>query len=358
MNILLVPDEYEPISNYKLELIKEAQKVLDTNSVIFIYEKRSQGDRIFTQEEKLVLLGSAIPNSLSPKYIIDGNSFKDINTSLYENIQMQKEKHKDADLFLLLDSREFNRLKDSTDLIYILTICKLVLYVFPEDKEILERLPMTTHHPLLIANSVEISKLSKASIFNVHESYFSPLIIEYMNKSSECAIKRIKNHLSDSRFKHSLRVAGTVQKIHEIIELKDMELRYDSYIAALYHDICKEFSNEALIEIAASELGIFKFPHPKVLHGPVGAWYISKYYLFPKGTDILEAIAQHTVPSVNPKPITKLLFLADHLELNKKDRYPQEVYENIWNLIEAKDIDKAFSTLIAYCDAVRAKKSK
>lgn len=358
MNILLVPDEYEPISNYKLELIKEAQKILEFESVIFIYDKRTKGDRIFTQEEKLILLGSALPNSLSPKYIIDGNSFKDVNASLYENIQMQKEKHKDADIYLLLDSKEFNALKESSDLVYIFAICKLILYVFPEDKEILERLPITKQDVLLIANSPELNKLSKASIFNVHSSFFPPLIIEYMNKSSECAIKRIKNHLSDSRFKHSLRVAGTIQKIHELIDLQDAELRYDSYIAALYHDICKEFATDALIEIAANELGIFKFAHPNVLHGPVGAWYISKYYLFPKGTDILEAIQQHTVPSVNPKPMTKLLFLADHLEINKKNRYPEGAYEEVWSLIEQKNIDKAFTILLQHCMNIRNKKNK
>ncbi|AEG73453.1 nicotinate-nucleotide adenylyltransferase [Mycoplasma haemofelis str. Langford 1] len=351
-NILLVFDDFEPISNYKLSLVEKARDLVTPDTIVFGYFPKSSGDRIFQREEKIALLGASIPNSPTPRYVIDGNSFEKESPSLCYRIQEQKAKHKNADLYLLLDSREFEVLRSSQELVYILSMVQLVLYVLPEHKEILERMPLVMQHPILIANTPELNKLANSSIFEMDGDTFPPLVQEYVNKSSECAIKRIKKYLSPTRFKHSLRVAGAIQKINETIELEDAELRYNSYIAALYHDICKEFKKEELIEIAGRELGITSFPSYKVLHGPVGAWFMKTNYLF-NDENILEAVAEHTVPSENPKKITKLLYLADHLELEKRDRYPDDIYNQVWEFLDQKDVDKAFEMLLNFCNSKR-----
>lgn len=219
----------------------------------------------------------------------------------------------------------------------------------PEDEEILNDNFLKSREVLFIGNTKELEELSKASVLNVNKNLFNPLIIEFMNVSEEVAIKRIKNHLSNNRFKHSLRVAGTIKQIHEIAEINDAELCYDSYLAALYHDICKEMNINEQIKISKEKLGLESYESSKILHGPVGAWYIKEKYLLNK-EDILEAISQHTVPSENPKMITMLLFLADHLEIEKKRRYPENLYQEVWNLISQKEIYAAFTKVKNYCD--------
>lgn len=70
----------------------------------------------------------------------------------------------------------------------------------------------------------------------------------------------------------------------------------------------------------------------------------------------MEAIAQHTVPSEHPKRITIFLYLADKLEVGKKDRYPEDIYGKVWELIEGQKPVEAFNFLINYFYDLKQKK--
>ncbi|GCE63129.1 bis(5'-nucleosyl)-tetraphosphatase (symmetrical) YqeK [Candidatus Mycoplasma haematohominis] len=356
-NILLVFDDFDPVTNYKIRLVEETRKIETINTIIFLYEAfKGQSDRAFQQDEKVALLSATLPNTLSPSYIIDGDSFTNTDLTIFQKIQLQKKKYKSSSLYLLLDTKEYQILEQSSEWPLILTIVNLVVYVLPEHKELVHTYSFTSKPIIFINPTDEINALSKASLLEVTKSGFNQTLIDYMNKSDECAIKRIKSHLSPERFRHSLRVAGTIKRICELLEIEDMELRYDSYISALYHDICKEIPRETQESIAKETLAWDDYISWKVLHGPIGAWYLRNKYLF-TNEDILEAISQHTVPNDDPKMITIFLFLADKLEPERQKEYPN-IYKDAWDLIERKLPMEAFNFLISYFEELKATKNK
>lgn len=357
-DILLVLDSFDPITNYKLRLVTEAQKIINFRSIIFIYEEfGTGGDKVFQTEEKIFLLSSSIPNTPSPSYLIDGDSFSNPKLSVFQKINIQKQRYRRDNIYLLLDSKEYQILEKDPDWASIISTVQIILYILPEHKELINSYSITSKALLFINPSNEINQLSKASILDVNKHNFSETLIEYMNKSGECAIKRIKNHLSESRFKHSLRVAGTVKKICEMVNVEDAEFCYDAYLAALYHDICKEMPVDMQESIAQKILDMHDYSHWKVLHGPIAAWYLRNKYLF-NNDDILEAIAQHTTPSEDPKRITVFVHLADKLEIGKKDRYPEDIYNTAWGLIENQKPLEAFDFLLNYFDSIKEKKEQ
>lgn len=122
--ILLVTDNFDPISNYKLFLVKEALKIVDISTVIFLNEKYKQGDEIFQKDERIALLGACIPQTLSPKYLINGESFENEGMTVYEKIQLQKNRYPNSTIYLLIDSKEYEYLKQEKDFLYVLSISK------------------------------------------------------------------------------------------------------------------------------------------------------------------------------------------------------------------------------------------
>lgn len=347
-NILLVFGNFDPITNYKIRLVEEATKVEAINTIIFLHEYfKDNLNRIFGQDEKIALLSATLPNTFSPSYVIDGNSFTDQDLSITQKIQFQKNKYKKAVFYLLIDSNEYLILEQTKDWPYILSTTQIILYILPEHQDLEHSYSITSKQLIFLNPTEELNRLSKASAFDVTKEAFNQTLIDYMNKSGECAIKRIKAHLSPERFRHSLRVAGTIKRICEVLEIEDIELCYDSYLSAIYHDICKEIPKEVQESIAKEQLALDDYSSWKVLHGPIGAWYLRKKYLF-ANEDILEAISQHTVPSDDPKMITIFLFLADKLEPERKKELPENIYNNAWDLIERKHPVEALNFLISY----------
>lgn len=260
-DILLVLDNFDPVTNYKLRLVAEAQQIVNFRAIIFAYEEfGNKGDRVFQNEEKIFLLSSSLPNTPSPSYLIDGDSFSKPNLSVFQKINAQRQRYRQDNIYLLLDSKEYQILEQDPDWPSIISTVQIILYTLPEHKELINTYSITSKTLLFLNPSKEINQLSKASILEVNRQNFSEALIEYMNKSEECAIKRIKSHLSDSRFKHSLRVAGTVKRICEILNVNNAEFCYDAYLAALYHDICKEMPMDMQESIAQDVLEIHHYP--------------------------------------------------------------------------------------------------
>lgn len=269
---MLVLDGFDPITNYKLRLVSESQKIINFRAIIFLYEEfGAREDRVFQTEEKIFLLSSSLPNTPSPSYLIDGDSFSNPKQSVFHKINAQKLRYKRDNIYLLLDSKEYQILEQSPEWPSIISTVQIILYILPEHKEFMNSYSLTSKSLLFINPTKEINKLSKASILEVNRQNFSDTLIEYMNKSSECAIKRIKSHLSDHRFKHSLRVAGTVKRICEMVGVEDSEFCYDAYLSALYHDICKEMPVDIQESMAREVLGIHDYESLNMLHGPIAA---------------------------------------------------------------------------------------
>lgn len=352
-NILLVFDDFDPVSNYVFKLVDETKKIVALDVIVFIHHAfKPKSEGIFLQSEKMMFLSSTIPNTPSPMNVIYGESFIKEKITISEKINFYRKMYCGGNFYILLDSNKFNFLVNGKDWSTILSTSQIVLYIFPEHKDISHSYSLTSQNILFINPSKEINEIKNSSIYDVGVGSFSDLIVDVINKSDVCAFKRIQKHLSEKRFQHSVRVAETVKKICDLLHEEDEEFRYYSYISAIYHDICKELPEQQQRFIAENILGMDEYSSWKVLHGPIASWYLRKKYLF-DNQDVLEAVANHTIPGENPKKMTMLLYLADRLEPGKKDRYPANVYNESWRLISEECLEASFYYFLNWSNEAR-----
>lgn len=149
-------------------------------------------------------------------------------------------------------------------------------------------------------------------------------------------LKWLKDNLNEERYIHTL---GTAECARELAK----KYRLDSekaYLAGLLHDCAKCFSNDKLLDIIHEHLQVeeCEMLNYKTLHAPVSA-YISENEFHVTDKEILSAIRWHTLGKLDMTDFEKIVFLADKIEPNTRDK---EYSSEIRSLLdEEKGLDKA-----------------
>lgn len=132
--------------------------------------------------------------------------------------------------------------------------------------------------------------------------------------------------LPKERYRHSLGVAETAEKLA-------IRFNYDlekARIAGLLHDIARDLDdNEMLSRAKKANLMVseYGFAMPLLLHGPVGAVMAREEYGI-TDQEVLNAIALHTVGSMDMSQLDKILFVADKIEPNRKFHHVEEIRQH------------------------------
>ncbi|MBS6602515.1 MAG: bis(5'-nucleosyl)-tetraphosphatase (symmetrical) YqeK [Brachyspira sp.] len=137
-------------------------------------------------------------------------------------------------------------------------------------------------------------------------------------KISENEIKQwLKENLNSERYLHSLGTAECAKELAEKFGLNSEK----AYTAGLLHDCAKCFSNEKLLEIIHSNLQVeeAEMLNYKTLHAPVSAYYAQKEFGV-EDNEILSAIRWHTLGQIEMSNFEKIIFLADKIEPNTRDK--------------------------------------
>lgn len=149
-------------------------------------------------------------------------------------------------------------------------------------------------------------------------------------------LKWLKDNLNEERYIHTL---GTAECARELA----IKYRLDSekaYLAGLLHDCAKCFSNDKLLDIIHKHLQVeeCEMLNYKTLHAPVSA-YIAEKEFHVTDKEILSAIRWHTLGKLDITDFEKIIFLADKIEPNTRDK---EYSSEIRSLLdEEKGLDKA-----------------
>ncbi len=151
-------------------------------------------------------------------------------------------------------------------------------------------------------------------------------------KINEDEIKKwLSENLNEERYSHSL---GTAQCAKELALKFGLDPE-KAYIAGLLHDCAKCFSNEKLLEIIKDNLQVeeSEMLNYKTLHAPVSAYYAKKVFGV-TDEEILSAIRWHTLGQINMTEFEKIIFLADKIEPNTRDK---SYREEILNILEGNN---------------------
>ena len=152
--------------------------------------------------------------------------------------------------------------------------------------------------------------------------------------------KDLKDILSEKRYTHSVGVMEMAAKLAEIYGA-DVET---AKLAGILHDIAKEMSSEEKLKyvkennIIINEVERINTP---ILHGKIGADIAKKKYGI--NEQVQRAIEYHTTTNPNMDLISKIVYVSDKIELNRKSEDYDIKYERELAL---KDIEKTIIYII------------
>jgi len=136
-----------------------------------------------------------------------------------------------------------------------------------------------------------------------------------------------KSHLSEKRYKHSVRVA---EMCVEIAELAGYDKK-KAYLCGLAHDICKEVPKpemREMVEKAGIPVTDYEIEHPTLLHGKAGALFLKNHFGL-QDEEILTAVAGHVSGTMECPPLGMILYIADKNERGRDhitDKFIEELY--------------------------------
>lgn len=136
----------------------------------------------------------------------------------------------------------------------------------------------------------------------------------YYAGSREELIAKVKEQVSEKRFKHIL---GVEQAALKLAQANDYELEKAS-VAALVHDYAKERSDsefKALIAQTGLEQDLLNWNN-FIWHGVVGAEII-KNELKITDEEILNAVRRHTVGAKEMTTLDQIVYVADYIETGR-----------------------------------------
>lgn len=148
--------------------------------------------------------------------------------------------------------------------------------------------------------------------------------------------KWLKENLNEERYIHTL---GTADYAKELAAKYNLDSE-KAYLAGLLHDCAKCFSNDKLLDIIHKNLNVeqCEMLNYKTLHAPVSA-YIAEKEFNVQDKEILSAIRWHTLGRIDMSDFEKIIFLADKIEPNTRDK---EYCESIRTLLnEENGLNKA-----------------
>jgi len=146
----------------------------------------------------------------------------------------------------------------------------------------------------------------------------------------------LKMNLSEERYFHTLGTANCAKELAGKYNLDGDK----AYLAGLLHDCAKCFSTDKLLEIIHDNLQVqeCEMLNYKTLHAPVSAYIAEKEFKI-NDAEILSAIRWHTLGKLDMTDFEKIVFIADKIEPNTRDKEYSEKIQKL--LAEDNGLNKA-----------------
>lgn len=145
----------------------------------------------------------------------------------------------------------------------------------------------------------------------------------YTKVSEKEIVNWLKANLNEQRYTHSL---GTAQCAGELAKKFNLDVE-KAHISGLLHDCAKCRPNEELLEIIHKNIKVeeSEMLNYKTLHAPVSAYYAANIFGV-SDKEILSSIRWHTLGKLDMTDFEKIIFIADKIEPNTRDKkYAEEI---------------------------------
>ncbi|MGY4690380.1 bis(5'-nucleosyl)-tetraphosphatase (symmetrical) YqeK [Salibacterium sp. K-3] len=153
------------------------------------------------------------------------------------------------------------------------------------------------------------------------------------------ALERVKPHLTEHRYVHTLGVRDTALTLARKLGIDQDKTE----TAAIFHDYAKFRPKEEMRRIIKEQQMDENFIYygDELLHAPAGSWLV-KQEIGITDEEILSAIFWHTTGRPQMSDMEKVIFLADYIEPNRRHPGAAEARD-----IAETDIDEAVRTALS-----------
>ncbi|MFH1288769.1 MAG: bis(5'-nucleosyl)-tetraphosphatase (symmetrical) YqeK [bacterium] len=151
-----------------------------------------------------------------------------------------------------------------------------------------------------------------------------------MNLSKDIILNKLRKIQGEELFIHSKATSRMAICLAENLIKKNPSLKINIKkieTASLLHDWAKGFSKNKLINLAKKyslNIDNYESKNPGLLHGPVGAAVLENE-LGVKDKIILKAVKNHTTGNSKMSVFDKIIFVADHIEVNRNYHMVDEI---------------------------------
>lgn len=251
----------------------------------------------------------------------------------YLTIKAFKRKYKNAKIYFLIGSDQALNFSKWRNYQFILDNATVIVGARHKN----ESLPSKFHFVKLKFPPIDISSTDLR--VNPLKKYMDINIVKYIANSGIYCVNQIKQLMSKYRFDHTIRVTETalqIAKANHYTNLKEV------YLAAMYHDVCKEFNEKQTLDLVKPYLKKYSFPTIHTMHGLAASIYIQKHFNI-TNKKVINAVANHVFPIVKNDKLSKIIYLADKLE---PARTKQDVSDRVKLFkLACKDIDITYNQL-------------
>ena len=148
--------------------------------------------------------------------------------------------------------------------------------------------------------------------------------------------KWLKANLNEERYLHTLGTADCAKELAKKFKLNEEK----AYLAGLLHDMAKCFPTQKLLDMIDKNIKIedAEKENYKTLHAPVSAFMAQKEFDI-NDEEILSAIRWHTLGKLDMTDFEKIIFIADKIEPNTREKEYREKIALLLN--EENGLNKA-----------------
>lgn len=345
--IAILGGSFDPIHNGHIQVIttiKEDLGMDERDEIIIIPtgENPIKGRR--TKKEHRFLMSK---NSLKDYTVSDIEVKKEGPSFSCDSMQELKDKNPDADIFFIIGAdileglpnwEGFDKLKS---LVTFLILNRQGFEIkIPENiKYRVLKMPYLEISSTKIRELISDNKIYSHLVPSFAHDYIKEHNLYKFEANRDYIYEKLKN-LSEKRYKHTFGVVEEAKQLARYYNVNEEKAE----IAALYHDVCKEYNKE---EIEA-HIKKYKTKMPPLLqnHLPLVHGFLAADLAYEQGIkneDVLNAMRYHTIGRSGMSMLEKIIYIADAYEPNRTFNGREEIKN-----LAYEDINKAIHLQLNY----------
>ena len=342
MKILVFGGSFDPVHKGHVAMLKKALTIVKPQVTHIVPAYHSPFKAKSPTPFKLRMqMAKAAFGHLDKNLVFDDYELKQGGkTYSYQLVQYLKRRYTQAEIYLLVGTDCLNDLHAWKNAEYIFANTTVVAgrrKGFAENAVSFKHLMLPGQFPKLSSTRVRAHILASGEIPTDKTPSAVADIILANDLYGLDQHRWLKEHLKPNRYLHSIKVAELCAVLSDIYDVPVEK----AVQAGIFHDGGKGFSAEELISYCKTHH--LKIPHfedickcePALLHSFVSA-RLARDIFGIKDKEILSAISEHTLGSLQMTQLSKILFVAD---ISSKDRKYKDAF--VIRTLAMQDLEKA-----------------